>query len=306
MASATHEMNAVFGTAALVLEAATGCSAGMSIALICASWLGCPEHSAHMLTRSATPVGHPIRVNSHSTMCRSREVLFRRRPPSSVTVTMSSMRTPKLPGEVDAWLDREAHAGHERLLLALDHVRRLVGGDADAVAGAVDELLAVPRVGDDRDARPGRSPGRPRRGAPPRTPACWAWRTISWTSRISCGGLADAHRAAGVGPVAEHQPAEVEDDAVALLDHPVARLVVRVGAVGSRADHGEVDLLVAELRAAARRGRRPRRSRAGRRSAPSRSRRTPRRPRRPQRSSGPARCASLTARSIGMRCVIEP
>ena len=67
---------------------------------------------------------------------------------------MSSMRTPNSPGEVDAGLDREAHPGDERLLLALDHVRRLVGGDADAVAGAVDELLAVPRVGDHRASGP--------------------------------------------------------------------------------------------------------------------------------------------------------
>ena len=60
----------------------------------------------------------------------------------------------ELSGQVDAGLDREAHARHQRLLLALDHVRRLVGGDADAVAGPVDELLAVPGLGD----QPARGP----------------------------------------------------------------------------------------------------------------------------------------------------
>ena len=48
------------------------------------------------------------------------------------------------------------------------------------------------------------------------------------------GRLADAHGAAGVRAVAVHQAAEVEDDRVAVLDGPVAGLVVRVGAVRAR------------------------------------------------------------------------
>ena len=103
------------------------------------------------------------------TICISRVVLFRRRPPSSVTVTMSSMRTPKRSGEVDPGLDREAHARLERVRLALDHVRRLVRRQPDAVAGAVDELLAVAGVGDHGRARRGRSPGTRRPAAPPRS-----------------------------------------------------------------------------------------------------------------------------------------
>src|SRR5512134_901271 len=51
-------------------------------------------------------------------------------------------------GQVDAGLDGEAHAGHQRTLLTLHHVRRLVCGQPDAVPGAVDEVLAVARVGD--------------------------------------------------------------------------------------------------------------------------------------------------------------
>ena len=44
--------------------------------------------------------------------------------------------------------------GGERPLVALDDVRVLVLLHADAVAGAVDEVLAVPGVGDDPPADP--------------------------------------------------------------------------------------------------------------------------------------------------------
>ena len=59
--------------------------------------------------------------------------------------------------------------------------------------------------------------------------------------------LADADGARGVGAVAVHEPAEVQDHGVALLDDPFAGLVVRVGAVGARPDDREVDLFVPEL-----------------------------------------------------------
>ena len=42
------------------------------------------------------------------------------------------------------------------------------------------------------------------------------------------------------------EPAEVEHHHVALLDHAFAHLVMRVGPVGTRADHGEIDLGVPE------------------------------------------------------------
>jgi hypothetical protein len=83
------------------------------------------------------------RVCGQDTIRISWLVLFRRRPPSSVTVTMSSMRTPKRPGRVDAGFDREAHPGLHQPLLPLDRIERLEGGQPDAVAGAVDE---VPRM----------------------------------------------------------------------------------------------------------------------------------------------------------------
>lgn len=61
------------------------------------------------------------------------------------------------------------------------------------------------------------------------------------------GGFADVDRAGGVGAVAVLEAAEVEHDHVAPLDGAVTGLVVRVGAVRSGADHGEVDLGVPEL-----------------------------------------------------------
>ena len=48
------------------------------------------------------------------------------------------------------------------------------------------------------------------------------------------GRLADVDGAGGVGAVAVLEAAEVEHDHVALLDDPVAHLVVRVGAVRAR------------------------------------------------------------------------
>src|SRR4051794_10420032 len=55
---------------------------------------------------------------------------------------------PEAAGQVDAGLDREAHAGLDAIGLALDHVRRLVGPESGAMPDAVDEVLAVAGVGD--------------------------------------------------------------------------------------------------------------------------------------------------------------
>ena len=53
-------------------------------------------------------------------------------------------------GEVDAGLDREDVARDERLCVAGDDERLLVLVEPDAVAGAVEEVLPVARIGDDR------------------------------------------------------------------------------------------------------------------------------------------------------------
>src|SRR5262249_25264585 len=56
---------------------------------------------------------------------------------------------------------------------------------------------------------------------------------------------AHVHGARGVRAVPELEATEVQDHRVAGPDAPLARLVVGVGPVGTRAHHGEVDLAVA-------------------------------------------------------------
>src|SRR5205085_6728804 len=52
-------------------------------------------------------------------------------------------------GEVHPGLDRERHSGLEALLVTRDQIGMLVSVEADAMAGAVDEVLAEPPVRDD-------------------------------------------------------------------------------------------------------------------------------------------------------------
>ena len=63
--------------------------------------------------------------------------------PSSVTSTMSSMRTPPMPGQVHARLDGDRVAHLQQVVVAAPHPRLLVDLEADAVAGAVEELVLV-------------------------------------------------------------------------------------------------------------------------------------------------------------------
>ena len=56
--------------------------------------------------------------------------------------------------DVDAGLDAESVAGLERLVVARNHVRILVALEADAVPGAMDELLAQAGVVDDSPRGP--------------------------------------------------------------------------------------------------------------------------------------------------------
>ena len=61
------------------------------------------------------------------------------------------------------------------------------------------------------------------------------------------GGFTDTHRTGGVGSVAEPQAAEVQDDGITWLNHPIPGFVVRLSPIRTRADDGEVDLLMSEL-----------------------------------------------------------
>src|SRR4249919_3295040 len=132
--------------------------------------------------------------------------------------------------QVDPGLDREAHAGLDRAGFALDHVRRLVGRETDAVAGAVDEPLAVSGFGDDPaggavDVLAG--------GAGANRLECGLLRAAHDVVHLSLlrGRLADVDGARRVRAVPVLGAAEVEHDHVALLDDAIALLVVRVRAV---------------------------------------------------------------------------
>src|SRR5690606_24613481 len=145
------------------------------------------------------------------------------------------------PGQVEAGLDGEGEAGLQRFSVAGDDVRVLVAFDADAVAGAVDEVVAVAGLGDDvagggvdRLARDAGADG-------------FAGGVLGTPQHLVVGGevgrgLADAVHAGGVGAVAAgHLAADVDHDRLAGLDDPVGDVVVRAGAVGPGGDDGEVD-----------------------------------------------------------------
>ena len=147
-----------------------------------------------------------------------------------------------MPGSIEKHMP-----GCKRLAFALDHVRRFVGGQPDPVADAVDEVLPVAGLGDHGacgaidllalDARADRL--EPRLLRSPHDLVHLAFLV---------GGLADMNRAGRVRSVAVLEAAEVEHHHVAVLDDPVAHLVVRVRAVGAGAHDGEVDLRVPERR----------------------------------------------------------
>ena len=115
---------------------------------------------------------------------------------------------------------------------------------ADSVPGPVDEPLAVARIGDHPAGGAvdllARDPG-------PHGLEAGLLGALDDLVHVALlvGRLAHVHRARRVRAVTVHDPAEVEDDHVALLDHARSELVVRVGAVRPRADEGELDLRVA-------------------------------------------------------------
>ena len=171
---------------------------------------------------------------------------------------------------------------------------------ADAVAGAVHEVLAVAGRRDDVARRrvDGLARSRPagrarRRRAGPRAGP----RSSRGTRRAA--SPTDVHagavRAVALGVV----PPMSTTTGVAALEHPVADLVVRAGAVGPGADDGEVDGRRGPPGSRRRcRGRPP--ARCGRAAAtrpsgraPGRSPRRPRAARRPRRAT----CASAVRRS---------
>src|SRR5579875_2474884 len=144
-----------------------------------------------------------------------------------------------LAGQVDARLDGDGNPAGKLTRSAVPDQRRLVHLEADAVAEAVLEMLAVPGVTDhvpgggvhvrDVGTRPGGLDAGPLRGRDKLVdlalPAC---------------GLAERDGAGHVRVVAAVGGAEVHRDQVAAAQRPVGRGVMRDGAVGP-AGHDRVE-----------------------------------------------------------------
>src|SRR6266511_4231875 len=151
---------------------------------------------------------------------------------------------PEAAGQVDAGLDRERHARLQRLPVAGHDIGVLMLVQADAVAGPVDEVLAVARGGDhvaaggvDRlggDAGPDRGAAGELGGVQHRVRLLEAGRRF-----------ADDQRAGGVGAIAVQPAADVDHHRVARLDDSPGGDVVGAGGVRAGADDREARLVVA-------------------------------------------------------------
>ncbi len=146
--------------------------------------------------------------------------------------------------QVDAGLHRKGVPLDQYRVVPGHQVRVLVLLDADAVPGAVDEVLPQPGVGDDptrhrvdvRSGGPG--PHRPHR-------RLLGLEQHGVTAQDLGVGLADHDRAGDVGAVAHLVvqgvlAAEVAHHGVSHADDTFARVVVWAGTVGSAPHDGEV------------------------------------------------------------------
>ena len=195
-----------------------------------------------------------------------------------------------MPGSMlNAW------PGCERQVVAGDDVRVLVRLDADAVAGAVDEPVAEPGVGD-HVARGGVDVlARRADGRRPHRPLLRVDEHRVGVAHLGVGLAHDEH-ARDVGAVAAHRAAEVAQHDVAGADHAVAGLVVRARAVRARWRRWRSSPARGRRRASARRARGARRPRCVPRTAGRASRRRSRR-----RHAAAARSAAISAASFTMR-----
>ena len=128
--------------------------------------------------------------------------------------------------------------------VAGDDVRILMGLDADAVTGAMDEEVAVAVLGDDASADGidvfARSPDDSRVD---RRGLCALQDRVQLDELVR--RLTDVDAPSDVAAVADavvtdHRAPEVAQDDLAFLDHVIAGIVVRAGGVGAGGDDGEV------------------------------------------------------------------
>src|SRR6266545_5101034 len=138
-------------------------------------------------------------------------------------------------GEVDTGLDGHGRSGGDPTRAARPHPGRLVDLQADAVAGRVAEGVAAAGLRDHLAAGPvhlGAADPGAQRGQPRLLGAPHQLVELPLARR----GAAEHHRAGHVGAVALDHRAEVEDDQVAAAQRPLARAVVRLGAVLAEGD----------------------------------------------------------------------
>ena len=147
-------------------------------------------------------------------------------------------------GDVDAGLDAEGVTGFERQAVAADHVRVLVSVHADAVTGAVDEVLAVSGGVDhvtcgtvDLLARCADRGGAHTGGLG------LLQHRVRLGDVSGHGSEVDAPR--DVAAVAVHRSTEVAQHDLAASDDPRSRVVVRTGRVLTGGHDGEVHDVVA-------------------------------------------------------------
>ena len=142
------------------------------------------------------------------------------RLPSSVTTRVSSMRTPPMPGEVDARLDGDDDAGGEDSSALLADRRGLVDVEADAVPGAVLEALGPAGLARSRRRHTVSTSFAPTPARTAATPWAWESRTTSNTRGQLAGRLAaEPERPGHVGAVALEGGAEVDHHRLARREH---------------------------------------------------------------------------------------
>ena len=143
----------------------------------------------------------------------------------------------KLAREVDTRLNRHHRARGHRLVPAATKARQLVNLDTHAVAETVTVVGTIARVTDDLDGVVVHVLADDVRAHHGRTLLVGAPHDVVYLTLLVTR-LTHAHGAGHVGVIVVIERAVVHDDEVALLDHVLARLRVRVGAVGASGDDG--------------------------------------------------------------------
>ena len=155
----------------------------------------------------------------------------------------------ELARNVDAGLDREGVADLERISIPLDDVGLLMGLDTNAMARAMNEVLAVTCSVDDRSSDPvdlfggGTDSRCVHRGGLGFEQHVVQFAELSrWFACVYAAGQVGAIPNA---IIAEHRPPEVAQDDFAFANHPATRVVMRTRCILTSGHDREVDFAVA-------------------------------------------------------------